>query len=136
LSIEFPYEKKRTYIGEVVVPKVTVEIFTKDGYRKFKFLIDTGADCMMLPRYAAKYIGIDLKSLEKKRSKGIEGHGINVYIGKIKVRIGGEEFKARCLFSERDDTPFLLGRLDIFDRFDIIFEKDKVKFIKRKARLK
>ncbi|MBI5347086.1 MAG: retroviral-like aspartic protease family protein [Candidatus Aenigmarchaeota archaeon] len=93
----------------------------KEGYRKFKFLIDTGADCIMLPKYLAKYIGINLNSCKKKRSKGIEGHGINVYVGKIQIKIGDEEFKARCLFSERDDTPFLLGRMDIFDSTKFLY---------------
>jgi len=53
---------------------------------------------------------------------GISGRSIPAYKGQLKLRIQGEEFEARCLFTKSDRTPFLLGRIDVFSLFDIRFD--------------
>lgn len=122
LSIEFPYEKKLSFFGEVADPKIPVKVHTKEGYREFRFLVDTGADVTLLPRYAAEYIGVDLEESERMSVKGIEGIGLDAYAAQIKVRIGDRELEIRCLFAASDRVPFILGRTDIFDHFNLIFD--------------
>jgi len=57
---------------------------------------------------------------------GIDGYGVCIYKSKIKVRFFNEEKTIRCVFSERDDIPFILGRLDILDKYNMLFFKNEV----------
>jgi predicted aspartyl protease len=122
VSIVFPLSDVNTKFGTIPTPLLTISVLTKFGYQSYQFLFDTGADFTMLPRYMAEDIGVNTKTLPQIRSYGIEGRGINVFIGKIKVKFASEELTVRCLFSEKDTTPFLLGRIDIFTHFNIAFD--------------
>ena len=122
MSIVFPLSDVNTKFGTIPTPLLTISVLTKFGYQSYQFLFDTGADFTMLPRYMAEDIGVNTKTLPQIRSYGIEDRGINVFIGKIKVKFASEELTVRCLFSEKDTTPFLLGRIDIFTHFNIAFD--------------
>ncbi|MFH1562048.1 MAG: hypothetical protein ABIF11_01320 [Nitrospirota bacterium] len=129
MCIEFPLLKKITHLGIVADPKVTISVLTKSGYRFFSFILDSGADCTMLPRYEAEHIGIDLSLCPKYHSTKIEGQGITCYGAKITVKIRQDLFPIRCLFSEKDTTPYLLGKMDIFDKYNIIFDNKNEKIL-------
>lgn len=122
MSIEFPLIDVNTKFGIIPTPLLTISVLTKMGYQGYQFLFDTGADFTMLPRYMAEDIGINLNTLPQVRSYGIEGRGIKVYIGNIKIKFAAEKLNIRCLFSEKDTTPFLLGRIDVFANFNIAFD--------------
>ena len=122
MSIEFPLTDVNTKFGVILTPLLTLPVFTKFGYQSYQFLFDTGADFTMLPCYMAEDIGVNLKTLPQTCSYGIENRGIGVYIGKIKVKFATKALNIRCLFSEKDTTPFLLGRIDIFTHFNINFD--------------
>ena len=127
MPIKFPLGKKRISLGTVADPIVTLPVQTKFGYENFDFLLDTGADCTMLPKSLADELGIDLSRVKKERFYGIEGEGILVYIGRITLKIGKRPLRIRCVFSEKETTPFILGRMDIFSHFSIFFD-NKNKF--------
>ena len=94
------------------------------------FLLDTGADFTMLPKHIADWLGIRLNTLRRERSYGIEGgKGVIVWVGKIRVRICQHELEIRCLFSDNDSCPYILGRADIFSHFNILFNNAKGKII-------
>ena len=38
------------------------------------------------------------------------------------LRLGDSQFIIPCLVSSVDDTPYLLGRAGIFDRFNVLFD--------------
>lgn len=134
MSIEFPLINKRTSFGIIPDSLIPVEILTKFGYQTLQFILDTGADFTMLPHHMADLIGIDLASCPKGTSYGIEGRGVRVYMSKIHVKIGQVETKVRCLFCERESTPYILGRADVFSAFNIVFDNQnkKIKFLKIK----
>lgn len=131
MSIEFPLSEVNTRFGIIPTPLLTIPVLTKFGYQPYQFLFDTGADFTMLPRYMSEDLGISLKTLPQARSYGIEDKGITVFIGKIKAKFATKELTIRSLFSEKDTTPFLLGRMDIFSHFNIHFDngRKKVTFI-------
>jgi len=74
----------------------------------------------------ARALGIDLTSGEKKIFQGVSAKLVG-YIHAISLKIVGEEIKAKIAFSDDLSTSFnLIGRLDLFERFDITFhEKDR-----------
>ena len=131
MSIQFPLSDVNTKLGVIPTPLLIIPVLTKFGYQSYQFLFDTGADFTMLPRYMAEDIGTNLKTLPQARSYGIEDRGIVVFIGHLTVKFAAEELSIRCLFSEKDTTPFLLGRMDIFSHFNVHFDnrRKKVTFI-------
>lgn len=126
------YETKRLSIFETksVVPKITIPVKTKFGYRKEVFLLDTGADITMLPCGARELFGGPFEE-SNRLVYGIEGIGISIFKSKIGMKICEKEIDVRCVFSQRDNIPFILGRLDILDRFNIHFYNNKVCFEER-----
>lgn len=117
MSTIFPLIDINTKFGTIPTPLLDIPVLTKFGYQSYRFLLDTGADFTMAPRSMAEDMDINIDRLPQIRSYGIENKGIKVYIGSINVKLSSEELTIRCLFSEKDTTPFLLGRIDIFTHF-------------------
>ena len=115
MSIKFPLSEKLISLGRVIDPIITLPILTKFGWKQFDFIVDSGADCTMLPKSAAKLLDIDINTCKKDRFFGIEGKGVTVYISEITVKIGKKMLALSCVFSEIEITPFILGRLDFFN---------------------
>jgi hypothetical protein len=132
VSIEFPLISKRTSFGIIPDSLIPVQVQTRFGYQTLQFILDTGADFTMLPHHMADIIGIDLKRCPQSVSYGIEGGGIKIFMGHIQIKISHVELKIRCLFSERETTPYLLGRADLFSVFNIAFDnkRRKIRFSK------
>ena len=47
------------------------------------------------------------------------------------MRIGETSISVRVGFATSERMPYLLGRLDVLDHFDIRFEKGRVCFVER-----
>lgn len=122
MSIEYPLPKIRTPLGTVADPTIPIEVLTTSGYRIYDFLLDTGADCTLVPKFMAQLTGVDLSTCKRTHSFGIEGKGVVVYIGIIDIKIAKYHLKIKCLFSEEETTPFILGRMGIFSKFNIFFD--------------
>ena len=122
LSIKLPYPKKDTIFGEIWYPGLIVEVWlTSIGYQPFEFILDSGADCTLVPQYMANLVGIQIPDLADTYVHGITRQRMPAYKGRLKMRIEGEEFEVRCLFTRSNRTPFLLGRVDFFSLFDVHF---------------
>ena len=120
-----PYDRKYLPIfdEEFVDPEIQLRVMTRYGPRFEYFLIDTGADVTLLPAASVDYFEVEMLEGED-RIFGVEGEGITVKPAAIQVEILNRFFRVRCAISDRDDIPFLLGRLDILDSFDLLFLKD------------
>jgi hypothetical protein len=92
------------------------------GYQPFEFILDSGADCTMVPRSMATLAGFQLPANPDVYVTGVSARRIAAYSGQLQMRIQQETFKIRCLFTKYDSTPFLLGRVDFFSIFNIFFD--------------
>ena len=134
MPIEFQLKRKKTNIGYVINPMIEANIKTIYGYIPFKFMLDSGADCSKLPISLSEIIGINLKKCKKESFYGISGKKISVYLSKIDIQIDKFKFPIRCIFTNDDHTPLILGRMDFFNRFNIMFDNKnkKIKLTKIK----
>lgn len=57
--------------------------------------------------------------------KGIGERGVPIIIKKIHMRIGEKQLETRIAWALIEEVPMLLGRLDVFNMFNICFEKNK-----------
>ncbi len=119
---EFPLPIVRTRFGRIPEPTMQLPLKLTDGYLNVSFFLDTGADISMLPRSAAVYCGVDLQEAPTATATGITGEGIRAWVGNITVRIGHEDVPLPCLFTVNEDTPPLLGRAGLLDRFSILLD--------------
>lgn len=134
---EYLYRFIRTEAG--MVPYPIIPVFLINGKREFlrDFIVDTGADTTTLPKYLAVELGIDLKNLPRAESQGISKKPTETWETKIKLKIADEIVSTRCSFVDSNKIPPLLGRLDIFDRFNLYFDNEHSRLVltKRKRRL-
>lgn len=124
-SIKFPLSPIRRETGLVPEPIIPLGIWTADGLKFYDFLVDSGADLTLLPKSLAIEIGIDLKRCPLSQTQGVEGRGTKIYHSKIKIFIGQWNHVIRCAFAGHDHIPPLLGRLDVFSKYNITFHAGK-----------
>ena len=110
-------------LGRVADPVIPLVVCTQRGELPFDFLIDTGADCSMIPASIAESeLGVELSRCPHDFFFGIEGSGIKVYRGWLPLKIGPHPLRVRCVFSTQTHCPLILGRMDLFRHFSIMFD--------------
>ena len=109
--------------GEIFSPGLVVQVRLANGdYQPFEFILDSGADCTLVPRYMANLVGYQLPASPNASVSGISGHPMPAYTGEMSLRIQTEDFAVRCLFTQSNRTALLLGRLDFFSLFNVQFD--------------
>ena len=122
MQAKFPLQQKATELGLISDPVVPIEVLTRTGYQKFDFIVDTGADCSIMPKSVAKDLAVDIRKAVKMHFGGIEGRSILTYIVKITVKITKTPIAITCALSSNEQCPFILGRKDVFSRYNILFD--------------
>ena len=103
---------------------VPIPILMKSGYETFDFLVDTGADCSIIPKRVASDLDVDLSRLPRLHFRGIGGSSIAAYVTKITIKIGDHPLGITCVLSDNEQNLFILGRKDIFPKFNILFDNE------------
>lgn len=124
-----PYLNKTIEEGLIPDPLISLPIKSINGWQDIWFLLDSGADTTMLSTVLAETLGIPYNKAKPTKLFGIGDKSVNAYPGTIILKIGNQELNVRAYFSGEDESDFLLGRLDIFDRFDISFLSSKQKIV-------
>lgn len=128
-SFHFPYKKAKIDIGIVPYPVILVSIYTKKSFIRRVFIVDTGADVTTLPKFMARELDLNLKDFEIGRSRGIGKKVVKTWETRIKIKIGSEIFSVRCSFVSSNKIPPLLGKIDVFNRFNFYFDNDKEELV-------
>jgi hypothetical protein len=109
---------------------VEAGVQTPQGIYPARFLLDSGADCTMLPKSFGELIGLDFGRLPTLTVTGIEGRGMKAFKGPLRLQIAGLNLPPiPCLYAASDTTPLLLGREGFFDLFDIRFDNQHKKLV-------
>jgi hypothetical protein len=118
----FPYRYKNIAEEKIFNPILTLPIKTKEGWLNTLFLLDSGADTTMLTLSMAKRLGLSFDSKKKTKLFGIGDLGVPAYPGKVVIKFKPYfELTLRCYYIDAEDSTLLLGRLDVFDKFNICF---------------
>ncbi len=128
-KISFPYQFKIIKNERLKDPVIYLSILTRLGMRKIGFLVDSGSDTTVLPLLPYKYwFDFTPNTKEKTTLGGIEGKGVTAYPGKVILQIDKERITVRCFYVESNTMP-LLGRLDIWDKYNWLFDNRKNKVV-------
>jgi hypothetical protein len=120
--ISFPYKAYRGF----PCPIVSIGINGPLGWIRAEAYVDTGAFVSIFTLNEAAGLGVDYcKGKETFVTVG-DGGLIPVYLHRLPLQIGPIVFNASIGFSPRLGVGFnLLGRQDIFTRFDVTFRDSK-----------
>ena len=124
-ALTFPYQYKRIDFGRIFNPLILLPVKASWGWQNVWFLVDSGADTVVIPIDLAKKLGLSMDSSIKTKLYGIGKQALYASPGEIILNIGSKEVVARSYFVHSKNSLLLLGRLDIFEKFSIIFEKTK-----------
>lgn len=123
--LTFPYQYKQIDYGKIINPLTYIAVQASWGWQPLWFLLDSGADTTLLTLPLAKSLGLDFDITKKTHLFGIGEKSVIAYPGKVTLRLGEEQLDVRCYFIEAKESTLLLGRLDIFDKFNILFNTRK-----------
>jgi len=128
-SLEFPFEYADIGgLGRLFYPVITAELQTIRGWRKFEFLVDTGADITTVPSHLLPILGLKKSRLITNRTMGVGGISIKAWEFSLGIKIGMKELSVHCSAVEvkNDSIPLLLGRKDIFEeKYNLLLDSKR-----------
>ena len=91
--------------------------------------MDSGSDTVVLPLSSYQFwFNFTPKDKDKTILGGVEGRGVLAYPSKITFQMGKENIVTRCYFVLSNTMP-LLGRLDIWNKFNWFFDNKKAQVV-------
>jgi len=131
MKIEFPYVKEKANVVPFILrPLARVVIRNKEREIIQDMYIDSGADITLLPFSVGTALGFEIKKGEDiKRVGGVGGSKISVAVRTARMRIGEKEFDCRIAWCLSEDVPLILGRLDVFREFEILFKEKEERIV-------
>jgi hypothetical protein len=122
--ITFRYQKERAESSFVHRPVADVILLNRRHVLEAAMYIDSGADLTMLPMGAGLALGFHQRAGETiYEIRGVSGGGVPYLIRRIMIEMDGMRIPVRVAWALIEEVPFLLGRLDIFRRFEITFRE-------------
>jgi len=123
--IKFHYRKESSIIsGTVLRPVAACLLEANNCVVEVIMYIDSGADITMIPLEVGKALGFkQLPSDEIREIKGVSGGGVPYILKKASIILNGKKLNIRLAWALIEEVPLLLGRMDIFPKFKIIFEE-------------
>lgn len=130
--IEFKFrDEESNVLGKVARPVADVYFEDKNGREIVAFMyIDSGADIVLIPRQFGEVLGFEIGNDKIEEIGGIGNTKIPIVIKKSKLRIGDIPIEAMVAWALTEEVPYLLGRINVFDKFNIEFRQKerKIKF--------
>lgn len=118
-TITFRYRAEKSKIFGVIrrpVAKVYLRTETNEWIPCYMY-IDSGADFTLIPHKFGLMLGLEIEE-KMHEVYGVSG-GIPVILKSTSMRINDVILDVRIGWSLREDVPFILGRLDVFNKFYI-----------------
>jgi hypothetical protein len=129
MSVEFPLREDHTSYGPLLTPMIRLAMHTVYGWQFGWFVLDSGADFTSLPESLAEDLGVHLASCPLEGVRGIEGRILPARVGTVVLAFGKELIAVRCHFLKSKNAPYILGRMDVFSRFNIYFNNKARKVV-------
>lgn len=126
--MQFKYRKEFSKTLGVIYRPVAEVIFINGDkeVRDFPY-VDSGADIKLIPRSVGELLGLTVNKEEIKEMGGVGGSKGPTILKTLKIQIGEIEFPIKIAWALVEDVPPLLGRADVFDKFEVRFrQKERI----------
>ena len=128
-AFDFPWSEEPTdstfsnVVERIITPNAPFSIKNTDGdWQEFFGLVDSGAVITMLNASDCEVLGLELTAGEPARLMSASRTPIPVYIHEVELKIGNDIITAKVAFAILDLGRRYLGRIDLFDAFEITFQ--------------
>ena len=129
----FPYKRVQSDIlGEVSIPVAKIFLQGREEIG-VDVIVDSGAVISIFPRSLCDLLELNFEEGKGASVRTATGEEIRIRIHKVKMRIGDYSLNVRAAFSESENIPYVLGRLDILEKVEIRFERDRTRFLMRQS---
>ncbi len=128
--IEFDYRQERLHTGEVIFRPIAKAYLlkSKNEWIAEYFYVDSGADYTLIPYRMGRFLGLEKIASEVKEIGGIGGV-IAARFALVPMKIEKYQFSCTIAWAQIERVPFLLGRENVFEYFDITFRQKERKVI-------
>jgi hypothetical protein len=122
--IRYHYREESGSLGKIARPVANV-ILENNGFGVgTSMYIDSGADLTMIPLRFGRALGLRQEPSDIIRElRGISGGGIPYVMKEIILILDGTRLAARIAWALVEEVPLLLGRVDVFNQFQITFKE-------------
>ena len=130
MQIEFSFREFLTEnLGAVLKPFALVTLINGETLHEAEMLVDSGADVTLIRKSRGEDLELPVPhEHEVKYLGGIAG-GVPVVYRTLELKIGDVKFPCRVAWAQTENVPSVLGRLDVFDKFDIEFKQSDRKIL-------
>jgi hypothetical protein len=130
MEIEFPYRQEKSLHPDYIYRPVAKVVLKGNNNREVidYFYVDSGADYTLIPYKLGLFLGLRADNQEVCEVQGISGVA-GVIFCKIKMKIGDFWFEVQVAWAQIEHVPLLLGRIDVFDQFEVTFQQVQGKVI-------
>lgn len=112
--------------GSILRPVAGLVLSTNAAPLEVAMYIDSGADMTLIPLYLGRSLGFQQRPGEPiLELSGISGGGVPYVLRKVRAHLGTRSFMIRVAWALIEEVPLLLGRTDIFPRFQILFDEKR-----------
>lgn len=131
----FNYKTLPNSNSRYLYPLAKIILKFEDKERVLFPIIDSGANVSILPMTLGQDLGIDFEG-DPEPVDGVLGTFLG-YAHYVTIKLGDDELPIKALFLQphaiKGDPYPLLGRLGIFDKYDVLFQErnNKVIFTKK-----
>jgi len=131
--IEFPFiEFESESLGRILKQFALVTLINGKNRQEVVMLIDSGADVTLISKRRGKRLEFEPPQQDETKSLGGIAGSIPIVYRNLEIKIGGEIFSLKTAWAQVENVPSVLGRVDMFDKFDIEFKQKDKKVIFRK----
>ena len=122
--IKFKYQPFPSLLGEILRPMADVILEANRQRVEVSMCVDSGADITMIPFRLGRALSLKQSSSDKiLEIKGVSGSGVPYVIKRVNLILNKRKLSVRIAWALIEEVPLLLGRMDVFNRFKIIFDE-------------
>ena len=118
------FREERSSLGVVLRPVAEV-ILEKDSFAvEIPMYVDSGADVSMIPFRFGRALGFKQEREDSiQEIKGVSGTGVPYILKEVTLVLNGKRLKVKMAWALVEEVPMLMGRMDIFDKFWVVFDE-------------
>ena len=110
--------------GSILRPVASLLLSTPAATLEVAMYIDSGADMTVIPFRLGRSLGFRQRPGERTLAlSGISGAGVPYVLRTARIHLGQKRFTIRLAWALIEEVPLLLGRVDVFARFHILFDE-------------
>lgn len=124
MESSFPYMPCTGLGGKTIYRPVAEAVLRGPAGKELRqyLYIDSGADHTLIPYRVGRLLGLSTAGADVRQIYGISG-AVGVIYCTAELTIAGLTFPACVAWAQLEEVPLLLGRTDVFDRFEITFRQ-------------